>query len=103
VCDLYRAHRDKERGLSVVWPQNHWDGFSRFDLKIDVNGFLNLASNPMATVSRFWPQNRAQNRQLWFSDLGIKITASVFRFGPENQVGYDLSVAPQNRQEGAGA
>jgi hypothetical protein len=23
VCDLYCAHRDKEHGLSVVWPQNH--------------------------------------------------------------------------------
>jgi hypothetical protein len=23
----------------VVWPQNHWDGFSRFDLKIGGNSF----------------------------------------------------------------
>jgi hypothetical protein len=39
-----------------------------------------------------------QNRQLWFSDLGLKITATVFWFGPQNQAGFDLSVAPQNRR-----
>jgi hypothetical protein len=26
-------------GLSMVWPQNHWDGFSRFDLKTNGDGF----------------------------------------------------------------
>jgi hypothetical protein len=26
-------------GLSVVWPQNHWDGFIRFGLKIGDDGF----------------------------------------------------------------
>jgi hypothetical protein len=26
-------------GLSVVWPQNHWDGFSRFGLKTGGEGF----------------------------------------------------------------
>jgi hypothetical protein len=31
--------KTKVDGLSVVWPQNHWDGFS------------GLASNPVATVS----------------------------------------------------
>jgi hypothetical protein len=38
-----------------------------------------------------------QNRQLWFGDLGFKITAMVSWFGPQNQVGFDLSVAPQNQ------
>jgi hypothetical protein len=47
-------------------------------------------------VSRFWPQNR----QLRFCDLALKITATVFWFGPQNQADYDLSVAPQNRWEG---
>jgi hypothetical protein len=28
--------------LSVVWPQNHWDGFSRFSLKAGGFGFLGL-------------------------------------------------------------
>jgi hypothetical protein len=46
-------------------------------------------------VSRFGPQNR----QLWFGDLGIKITMSVSWFGPQNQAGYGLSVMPQNRWE----
>jgi hypothetical protein len=31
-----------------------------------------------------------------FNDLGLKITATVSWFGPQNQPGYDLSVAPQN-------
>jgi hypothetical protein len=44
-------------------------------------------------VSRFGPQNR----QLWFGDLGLKITATVSWFGPQNQVGFGLSVAPQNQ------
>jgi hypothetical protein len=32
--------------------------------------------------------------------LANKITAMVSWFGPQNQVGYDLLVAPQNRWEG---
>jgi hypothetical protein len=31
--------------------------------------------------------------------LAYKITATVSWFGPQNQVGYGLSVAPQNRRE----
>jgi hypothetical protein len=91
-------------GLSVVWPQNHWDGFLRFDLKIggecflrfDLKtggGFLGRASKPRwSRVFRFGPQNR----QLQCGDLGIKITTTVFWFGPQNQMGYGLSVVPQN-------
>jgi hypothetical protein len=45
-------------------------------------------------VFRFGPQNR----QLQFSDLGIKITATVSWFRPQNQAGFDLSVVPQNRR-----
>jgi hypothetical protein len=30
--------------------------------------------------------------------LGLKITATVSWFGPQNQVGFGLSVAPQNRR-----
>jgi hypothetical protein len=36
---------------------------------------------------------------LQFGDLAHKITATVSWFGPQNQVGYGLSVAPQNRWE----
>jgi hypothetical protein len=45
-------------------------------------------------ISHFWPQNR----QLWFGDLGLKITMMVSWFGPQNQMGFGLSVVPQNRQ-----
>jgi hypothetical protein len=31
-------------------------------------------------------------------DLGLKITATVSWFGPQNQAGFDLSVTPQNRR-----
>jgi hypothetical protein len=50
-------------------------------------------------VSRFGPQNR----QLWFGDLSLKITATVSWFGPQNQVGFGLSAAPQNRWREVGA
>jgi hypothetical protein len=39
-----------------------------------------------------------QNWQLRFGDLGLKITAAVSWFGYQNQAGFGLSVAPQNRQ-----
>jgi hypothetical protein len=45
-------------------------------------------------VSQFGPQNQ----QLWFGDLGVKITTTVSWFGPQNQVCFGLSVAPQNRR-----
>jgi hypothetical protein len=32
--------KTKVYGLSLVWPQNHWDGFLRFDLKTGGDGFL---------------------------------------------------------------
>jgi hypothetical protein len=40
-----------------------------------------------------------QNRQLRFGDLGFKITTTVSWFVPQNQAGYGLSVAPQNRRD----
>jgi hypothetical protein len=54
----------------LVWPQNRWRQFL-----------------PV------WPQNRwlqfsqfgPQNRQLQFGDLGIKVTATISCFGPENR------------------
>jgi hypothetical protein len=35
----------------------------------------------------------------YVGDLGIKITATVSWFEPQNQVGFGLSVAPQNQRE----
>jgi hypothetical protein len=58
---------------------------------------LGLTSKPVARVFRFWPQNW----QLWFGDLGLKITAVVSWFGHQNQTGFGLLVAPQNRREDA--
>jgi hypothetical protein len=52
-----------------------------------------LASKPAVTVFRFGPQNW----RLRFGDLGIKITTMVYWFGPQNQSGFGLSVALQNR------
>jgi hypothetical protein len=63
--------------------------------------FSSLASILVATVSpglasKPWSVG-PQNRQLWFVDLGLKITATVSWFGPQNQAGFDLSVASQNQ------
>jgi hypothetical protein len=55
-------------------------------------GFLVEPQNQGRRISRFGPQNR----QLWFDDLGLKVTAMVSWFRPQNQAGYDLSVVPQN-------
>jgi hypothetical protein len=48
----------------------------------------------VAWVFRFGPQKR----QLQFDDLDLKITATVYWFGSQNQVGFDLSVTLQNRR-----
>jgi hypothetical protein len=41
----------------------------------------------------------SQNRQLRFGDFGIRITATVSWFESQNQAGFGLSVASQNRRE----
>jgi hypothetical protein len=38
-----------------------------------------------------------------FGDLGLKITATVSWFGPQNKAVFDLSVAPQNQWRDVGA
>jgi hypothetical protein len=38
----------------------------------------------------------ASNWQFRFGDLGLKITAAVSWFVPQNHVGFGFSVAPQN-------
>jgi hypothetical protein len=76
--------------VSSVWPQN------RCRLFLPV-----WPQNRWLRVSRFGPQNQ----QWQFGDLGLKITVTVSWFGPQNQVSYDLSVAPQNwrgDEDGAG-
>jgi hypothetical protein len=79
--------------MSVVWSQNHWDGFSRFGLKTGGDGFSLFGIKTSGDrVSRFRPPNR----QPRFGDLGYKIIATVSWFGRQNQAGYGLSIAAQN-------
>jgi hypothetical protein len=42
--------------------------------------FLGLSSKPTSMVSHFGPQNW----HVRFGDLGLKITVTVFLFGPQN-------------------
>jgi hypothetical protein len=80
--------------FSLVCPQNQWRQFlSDWPQNWRLVSWLSLKTK-VGRVSRFWPQNQ----QLWFGDLGFKITVTVSWFGPQNQVGFGLSVAPQNRQ-----
>jgi hypothetical protein len=68
--------------------------------------FSSLASKLVAAVSLglasksvvgflVQPQNQGGGG---FPGLGLKITATVFWFVPQNQAGFGLSVAPQNRR-----
>jgi hypothetical protein len=52
--------KTKVDGLSVVWPQNHWDGFFRFGLKTGGDSFL------------VEPQNQGGGG---FPSLGLKIVS----------------------------
>jgi hypothetical protein len=78
LCAIYTVHKETRCTCFWVWPQNQG------------RQFLPI-----------WPQNR----QLQFGILGLKITVIVSWFGPQNQVGYGLSVVPQNQrkdEDGAG-
>jgi hypothetical protein len=82
LCALCIMHKETRSTGFLVWPQNQGRHFLPF-----------------------WPQNRwlqvsqlvTQNHQLQFGDLGLKITAMASWFGPQNQAGNGLLVAPQNR------
>jgi hypothetical protein len=67
LCVVYTVHKETSSASFLIEPQNQG-----------------------RRVSRFGPQNW----QLQFGDLAHKITASVSWFGPQNQVGYSLSVVP---------
>jgi hypothetical protein len=66
LCMVCTVHKETRSTCFLVWPKNRW-----------------LWVSP-------------QNLQLQFGDLGRKITATVSWFGPQNQTGYGLLVAPQN-------
>jgi hypothetical protein len=84
LCVVCTVHEETRSAGFLVWPQKQ------------CRRFLSV-----------WPQNRClrvfrfepQNWQLWFSDFGLKITMMVSWLGHQNQVGYGLSVVPQNRLE----
>jgi hypothetical protein len=95
--------KTKIDSLSVIWRQNHWDGYLRFGLKIGGDGFLRF--RPQSRWWRFlsvWPQNRwleFSGLSLKIDSYGLMIWASkspwwFFCFEPQNQVGDGLSVAP---------
>jgi hypothetical protein len=67
--------------------------------------FLGLASKPVVGFL-VEPQNQGgegffglglKTDSYGFGDLGLKITTTVSWFGTQNQAGFCLSVAPQNR------
>jgi hypothetical protein len=70
VCGLHHAQGNKERG------------------------FLGLALKPRSTVSSGLASKLVATG---FSVWASKPSATVSWFGPQNQVGYGLSVVPQNR------
>jgi hypothetical protein len=104
-------HKIKVDGLSVVWPQNHSDGFCRFDfssgwaskplvtvyewfgLKTTRTVFAGLASKPMVTVSHGLASKSAATVS---SGLASKPIAMVFMVWPQNQWRRFSPVWPQN-------
>jgi hypothetical protein len=117
VCGVHRARGDEKHGFlgsatkpgltvfsglasksvvmvfSVLASKLVATVFSGLPSKPVVMVSPSLASKPVARGSQFGPQNR----QLWFGDLGLQITATVSWFGPQNLAGYGFSVAPQNQ------
>jgi hypothetical protein len=106
-------------GLKTVGDVCEW-----FDLKITRTGFTGLASKPVATVSgglTSKPTATVSNgltlkaAATVFSSLASKLVATIFSnltsklvvtvswFGPQNQVGFSLSVVLQNRRREVGA
>jgi hypothetical protein len=79
---VWSASCTRRRGPRVSWCslKTKVDGFSRFGLKTDDYGSCGLASEPLALVSQFEPQNQ----QLRCGDLAHKITMMGSWFGPQN-------------------
>jgi hypothetical protein len=99
----------KVDGLSVIWPQNYWDGFSSvwvlkpmaivcewFGLKITRTVLAGLASKPMVTVSGGLASKLAATV---FSSLASKLVATV---SPDlaSKLAVDFLVEPQNQVGG---
>jgi hypothetical protein len=68
-------------GLSIVWPQNHWDGFLRFVLKTGGDGFLRSGLKTSGDgLSPFGLKTGSSGFLVWAS----KSTATVWWFGSQN-------------------
>jgi hypothetical protein len=46
--------KTKVDSLSVVWPQNHWNGFYCFSLKTDGDGFSRFCLKTVVVVFPVW-------------------------------------------------
>jgi hypothetical protein len=92
--------KTKVDGLLVVWPQNHWDGFSSvwaskpmaivcewFDLRTTQTVFASLALKPVATVSSGLASKPAA---MVTSGLASKLVVG-FLVAPQNQGGGGFS------------
>jgi hypothetical protein len=79
--------KTKVDSLSMVWPQNHWDGFSSvwaskpmvmvcewFGLKTTQTVFTGLASKPLRRFSLVWPENQWRR---FLAGLASKPVATV--------------------------
>jgi hypothetical protein len=63
-------------GLSMVWTQNHWYGFSRFGLKTGGGGFFGLCLKTDSYGLMVWSSKSPR----WLLDLGLKTKqASIYR------------------------
>jgi hypothetical protein len=66
--------KTKVDGLSMILPQNHWDGFFRFDLKIGGYGFSDLTSKLMAMISWLSLKNKTLERfSVWVKNQAATI------------------------------
>jgi hypothetical protein len=74
--------KTKVDGLWVVWPQNHSDGFHRFDLKTSGDGFLQFGLKAGGDGFFRFGLKTGGGFLVWASKprwLGVS------RFGPQNQ------------------
>jgi hypothetical protein len=107
-CAVCTVHEETRSVGFLVESQNQGRWFVRGFASKPLGRFLPIW--PQNLCRRFlpvWPQNwllrvsrfGTQNQQLQFGDLDQEITAMISWFGPQNEAGYGLSVAPQNRRE----
>jgi hypothetical protein len=86
-CAVYTWHVETRSASFLGEPQNQGRRF--------VSG---LASEPLGRFSPVWPQNWWRR----FLPVWPQNRWSVSWFGPQNQVGIGLSVAPQRRRKEVG-